>query len=402
MTLCFFISLILLQSALACVGQTQGAQSVNHSRRDVKRHADRSSPGGEIHFSSFAFLRSYLGREGPNFLGLEGEPSAGFDYLAKAELFGLESAATVKFEMVDARGRVIQPLGFSKSNNAVDDGEFVGLVKVPAQPFRIKVTGTHLRGGIYEQVYRKLFQPTNRPLQEPLLPPGFPREQAQRIRDALKEQERQMKAEYEKKIGTHNNGVIVLPRIQVSNVTYEPYLSDTGNLLGIRLRYNIEYSADGDYAHSLQVIPDYRDANMRGLVEMQVVNERVNPIPSPPSYATPNIHVDLKTLVKYGSAAWFGSGVVYQFTIDLVPDFVGQNATKTKFCVDEVHYQQKVKSRQAWEHMKASGAHVSYKISMNQVHYGGDTGPWLPPKTFYEGFLKEGAVRCKPYKNIHF
>jgi hypothetical protein len=220
--------------------------------------------------------------------------------------------------------------------------------------------------------------------------------------DALKEQERQMKADFERKLSTDKNGVIMLPRIRVSEVTYEPYFSDMGNPLGIRLRYDIEYSTDGDYAHSLQVIPDYRDADLRGLVEMQVVNERVDPIPSPPSYATPNIHVDLKTLVKYGSSAWYRGGVAYQFVIDLVPDFVGQNATKTKFCVDEAHYRQKVKSPQAWEDMKTNGAPVTYQIFMNQVDYSGDTGPSLPPKAFYAGFLKEGAVRCKPYKNIHF
>ncbi len=206
----------------------------------------------------------------------------------------------------------------------------------------------------------------------------------------------------EKELSKHPDGVIVMPRVQVSDVTYEPYISDKGNPLGIRLRYALRFSANGDYAHSLQVFPDYKEANLRGLVEMQVINESIDPRPDPPSYATPNIHVDLETLVNYGSHAWYRGGVVYHFVVDLVPDFVGQNATKTKFCVDEMHYQQKVKTRQVWEAMKASGASRAYRILMRQVDYGGDTDPSLPPKTFYEGFVREGAVRCKPYKNIHF
>ena len=402
MRLYFLAPFILLLSAPSCVGQAPGAGSANDSRRHVRRHADPPPPGTAIELSGFEFLRAYFGREGPNFSGLEGEPSAGVEYLAEAELFGQEAAATAKFEMVDELGGVIQPLRFSKSSNSLDEGDFFGLVRVPPQPFRVKVSGTDVSGAAYESFYGRLFRPTNRPPEPPLLPPGLPPAQAKMIGEALKEQERQAKARFERESGKHEDGVIVLPRARVSEVTYEPYTSGKGNPLGIRLRYDIEYSADGDYAHSLQVFPDYKEADLRGLVEMQVVNESVDPRPAPPSYATPNIHVDLEALVKYGSAAWYRGGVVYHFVIDLVPDFVGQNATKSKFCVDEAHYQQKVKTRQAWEGMKASGGHVAYRIFMRQTDYGGDTGPTLPPKTFYEGFLREGAVRCKPYKNIYF
>ena len=44
-------------------------------------------------------------------------------------------------------------------------------------------------------------------------------------------------------------------------------------------------------------------------------------------YATPQIYVDLKTLVQYGEEAWYKGGLVYHFTIKLSPNFVGQNAT---------------------------------------------------------------------------
>ena len=61
----------------------------------------------EIEFFSFEFERPYLGREGPNFTELEGEPSAGAQYLATAELFREDAVSTAKFELVDEDGRVI-------------------------------------------------------------------------------------------------------------------------------------------------------------------------------------------------------------------------------------------------------------------------------------------------------
>src|ERR1041384_2177125 len=73
-------------------------------RFNLKRRADA------VTLFSFKFLSPYLGREGPNFTELEGEPSAEAQYLANAELFGQEAVSTTKFELVDEGGTVIQLL----------------------------------------------------------------------------------------------------------------------------------------------------------------------------------------------------------------------------------------------------------------------------------------------------
>ena len=106
--------------------------------------------------------------------------------------------------------------------------------------------------------------------------------------------------------------------------------------------------------------------------------------------------------MKYGSEAFYKGGVVYHFTVNLVPDFVGQNANKTKFCVDEETYNNKSQSLRLWQRMKQDSRPISYRIFMYKLADGGDTEPFDPPKTYYDGFLKEGAVKCKPYKNIYF
>lgn len=90
------------------------------------------------------------------------------------------------------------------------------------------------------------------------------------------------------------------------------------------------------------------------------------------------------------------------FTVDLAPSFVGQNATKTKFCVAEDYYTYKSKPRRVWEELLASTSPVGYKIYLYKAGYAGETGPFHPPGSFYEGHRREGAVECKPYMNRNF
>lgn len=235
-----------------------------------------------------------------------------------------------------------------------------------------------------------------------MLPPDLTPDNAKRITAALTEMEKQTLAKFETRANKNPSGVFVMPRVEISNMTYQSFVSPQGNKLGIKLSYDIRFSVDGDFAHSIQVFPNYQDYDRRSLVGMEVLSEEITPKPAPPSYATPDIHVDLNTLVKYGSEAWYKGGVVYHFTINLIPDFVGQNATKTKFCVDEKHYENKAASLRVWQRMKLESNPVEYRIFLSGMSDGGDTEPFAPPKVFYDGFIKEGAVKCKPYKNIYF
>ena len=219
---------------------------------------------------------------------------------------------------------------------------------------------------------------------------------------ALVELEKQALAKLAERASKNPDGVIVMPRIEISNVMLQSFASERGNKLGMLLSYDMRFSVDGDYAHSLQVFPFYEDDDKRGLIEMSVLSEEINPKPEPPSYATPQIYFDLKTLVKYGSEAWYQGGVVYHFTIKLIPNFVGQNANHSKFCVDEQGFRTNPKSLQLWQEMKQDQKPIAYRIFMYPLAWGGETEPFDAPKVFYDGFLKEGAVKCLPYKNVNF
>jgi hypothetical protein len=355
----------------------------------------------EIDFLSFEFKRPYLGYEGPNFTELVGEPSAGVQYLATAQLFAEEAISTAKFELIDQDGQVLQLLHFFKQDNSLENAHFVGSAKIPERPFRITVSGMGVDGEPYRRVFERLFRPTKRPPAPPILP-RLKRGDAKRITAALIELEKQALAKLEERAQKSPDGVIVMPRIEISNATHGSLISERGNKLGMLLSYDIRFSTDGDYAHSLQVFPFYHDVDMRGLIDLEVLSEEINPKPEPPSYATPQIHVDLNTLVKDGSHAWYKGGVVYHFTIKLVPNFVGQNADKTKFCVYEEQFQSNPKSLQLWQRMKQDTRPIAYRIFMHPLAWGGETEPFDPPKTYFDGFLKEGAVKCQPYKNINF
>jgi len=393
----FIFALLLVLRVIPCHGQS--AVLGDDAARPVERF---TSPlrARDVQFSSLEFQQLQLAREtGVAFTRLDEQPSAGAHYLVKAQLFGQQVVATAKFELVDAGGRVIQLLHMSKSDNSLDYGQYTGFAKVPSQRFRVAVSGIGLDGKRYRRVYSVLFRPTKRPPAPPRLPPKLPPAEETKIAATLKaigQQAQQAITNMEKNVSKHPDGVIVMPRVEASNVTYESFMSEKDNRLGIRLRYDLRFSVNGNYAHYLQVFPDYEDDNVRGLVNMEVIDEKIDPKPEPPSYATPDDYVDLNTLVRSGSDGWFKAAVVYHFSVDLAPNFIAQNASKTKFCIDDDQFKDSVESQRAWEAMKASRALVKYSVFIHKMDWGGETQLFYPPTMFYDGFLKEGALKCKP------
>jgi len=349
----------------------------------------------EIEFFSFEFQRPSLGREGPSFTDLQGEPSAGAQYLATAQLFREEAVSTAKFELIDQDGQVLQLLHFFKQDNSLENAHFFGSAQIPERPFLVAVSGIGIDGEPYRRVFERLFRPTRRRPAPQIIPNLTPGE-TRKLATALKAMEEEALAKLDERARKNPDGVIVMPRIEISNMTHQSFASGRGNKLGMLLSYDIRFSTDGDYAHSPHVFPFYQDDDMRGLIDMQVLGEEIDPQPGPPSYATPDIHVDLNTLVKYGSEAWYKGGVVYHFSIKLIPSFVRQNPKETKFCVDEEGFKTNLKSLELWQTMKRDPRPVAYRIFLYPLAWGGETEPFDPPKVYYDGFLKEGSVTCLP------
>jgi len=380
---------------------TSAAARRASAARPLRRLTDSLSRASEIKLFSFEFQRVYLGHEGPNHTRIEGEPSAGAQYIVRANIFRQEAIRTMKFELVDVNNRVIGLLHFFKSNNSPEDGDYVGLVDVPSHPFRVMVSGTDVNDTPYQRIFPRLFRPTRRPPATPLIPPGFPPARAKEIRQMLEAIDKQARAQFADESKRRPDGVIVIPRIEVSNFTYEPFLSPMGNLLGMRLKYDMRFSADGNYAHSFHAFPLYTDIDFRGKVEMKVFRESIEPRPERPT-TDPNIWHDPNTLILHGSEAGYRADTTYHFVVDLIPDYVFQNAAKTKFCVYNLKFKESIKAQNVWRVIKASSRPVRYRVSMQKADFDGDTEDFHPLKAFTDSFLSEGAEDCKPYANSNF
>ena len=357
--------------------------------------AARAPAATRISFLRFDFQEPYFGREGPNYHAIKDEPAAGVQQFAQASIYGQEAIAGVKFEMVDETGNVIQTLHFIKTDNSPEEGEYLGMVDVPHQPFRIIASGQYVNGAPFRAVNRRLFRPDAHLAPALAFPADMPPQNAQQLRAWVEAMDKQAQAQFEEARRTHPDGTIPAPRAGVSNVTYEPFVSRYGNLLGIRVRFDIQFSADGYHALSPHVFPVYQAFKWRGEVTMKVQNESITPLPQ-----TQNA-VDPKALLRYNAAAYYKGGVAYHAVVDMVPDYVIYNVDNSRTCIYNYKFQSSGQIA-TWDGIRASTAPIKYRVDLNGADFQGETDPFYPQRNFYENFLKEGAVDCGPTPTNRF
>jgi hypothetical protein len=338
-----------------------------------------------IDLYTFEFKEPYFGREGPSYSAIKGEPSKRARQMAEARLSGQGGVSTAKFEAIDASGNALKVLHLFKVTDALDDDEYLGFVDVPDQPFRVMVSGQDIRGAPYGRVFDYLFRP-----KDDLPTP------AALFTKLMLEQERRYKAEFEAKRRANPDGVIVLPRMQVTNVMHEPYRSASGNTLGIRLSYDVQFSKAAVYSMTPSVAPFFENVDFRGSVGMKVAAETINPKPeSGQEQYSPGFH-------GFIMPAQYKTGVVYHFVVDMVPDYAIQNAARTKYCIYNRKFQISTKESGVWETLKTQDVPVRYLVSIQSVNFHGETQALYSQKSFYEGFLREGAQDCGPSPSFNF
>ena len=361
----------------------------------VKRTTTAQPSARDIVFHSFDFQIIYFGREGPNYKSLRAEPSKKAQQLAKASIFDQPAIGSIKFEIIDEDGSTLQLLHFVKTSHIASDGEYFGLVTVPEVPFRVKVSGNDIDGNLYVRVFGHLFHPKDQPPPAPQLPLGAPLDTAKVLKSLEAEDER-TKARYAKEAETNPQGVIVIPRIQVLSVNYSSFLSANGNPLGIRIRYEARFSQNGAYSPSPFIFPVYEDYDLRGSVEMRVIHETIEPAPEVQySFQMPD-------LLKFDTAASYTAGVTYHFTVDLVPDYIIQNATKDKFCIYVKKFGGSQKMQAIWDNLRSNGAPIKYRVEIRNSDFKGETDPFHSQKSFLASFVTEGAQDCGPNPNVNF
>src|SRR4051794_36745060 len=103
-----YIALLLGCLALACTANAQ------NYRGEAVPVVTRLYP---IEFSRLRFLTVAFGREGPMDVPLSTSVAAGRQYFVEADIFGIESAATIRFDLVDSGGRALQTIAMWKESD---------------------------------------------------------------------------------------------------------------------------------------------------------------------------------------------------------------------------------------------------------------------------------------------
>jgi hypothetical protein len=379
------VSLLLVMLVL-CAGIV-GAQSYRGEANTIIHRAD------PVEFLRIRFLTFAFGREGPMDAPAPMPPVGDREYFVAADVFGIESAATIRFEIVDINGRSLQTITMWKQSDSSTDGEFNGFVKIPTQPFRFAVNGTNTSKQMFRSVFNTLFQPAaTGPVEQVILPSGVSPDQRRQLQSLLDEYRRQLHTRAARTAVDHPDGVITLSRAIVSRISYEPLDSSSGLPIGLRLRYSIQFPARQTIVATPHVFPVYQATSWRGIVSMKALGGTIDP---PPQFAGAQ---SLQDVILYGAAATYQPGSTYKFTIDLVPDYVLQGTQTRRFCL----YEQKFTNRAVWDALIASEADVPYSLSIPDTETTATVPAFLPQRTFYKNFIAGGAFDCGPVPNLRF
>ena len=341
----------------------------------------------------FRFLTFAFGHEGPMDTPLSTRPVSGRQYLAEADVFGIESVATIRFELVDTANRPLQTPAFWKTSDGADDGEFYAFVTVPGQPFRVAISGTILGGAPFRSVSAPLVQPSaSGPVERPVLPPGVDAAQRAQLEQMVNAYRQDLQTRGARAAIDHPGGVIALPRVEVSPIAYEPLTGMSGAAIGLRLRYSMRFPSARTIVAVPLVFPVYQQPTWRGRVEMKPLAGTIAPAPQMVGVQS------LQDVIVYRAGATYQAGITYSFAVDLVPDYVFQGTLTGRFCL----YEQKFSNRTLWDAIRASPTPIPYSVSISDTDTTARIPLAYPQQTFYQSFVAIGAFDCGPGANIRF
>jgi hypothetical protein len=377
--------------ATPSAAQTIGSPFSAGDARLVKRLANPAGRAADINLLSFEFQQPYYGFEGPGLFPIDGEPSQGARYIVTAKVYGDKSVATAAFSAVDERGTVMQSIRMMRDPHASGTSDLVGLMVVPDRPFRIVMAGAAVEGVEYRRTYKRLFRPTQDLPAVRRLPPDVPADLAQHMTQTADEAARQAIDRIESQLANHPEEAALMPRSNISNVAYAPLFSAAGRPMGLRVTYEAEFSQDGYFDPALRAVPDYQNAEWRGLVDMHAVDGRIEPLPA--EVGAPQ---QRPSILAYGAGYQYQANTTYRFTADLIPDFIIQNEAKTRFCIytrkDEI-YESGTK-RAVWAALLTRDSPVNYKVFIGDRDFTGTIDGFFAPGTLRASFAAEGAQDC--------
>ncbi len=279
----------------------------------------------------------------------------------------------VNFLLVNEQNEIIAPLRF-RQNDYSNPTNFVVLIEVPAQPSRVMVRGREQSGSSFQRIYPQLIVPTVTASATPETAPPVAVPSAATQQESL---ERMSEGDYR------------IIRAQVVSYTDEMLLTDSGNPVGIRLRYSVRFPVDGYYAPLPNLYPERIGNGYTGALSLRLIRSSVAPLPE---------GVTQPQQVLYAGRTIYKRDQPYEFTVDLVPNYVIYNEQQKKYCLQSRAFSQG-DMRERFEREVKGETRLRYRFSISGTDYDGRqptlTEKGYAPGVWYASLLKEGALECQ-------
>lgn len=279
----------------------------------------------------------------------------------------------VNFMLVNEQNEIIGPLRFRQGDFS-NPTNFLVLIEVPAQPARVMVRGREQSGSTFQRIYPQLIVPTVTASATPETAPppgGQPPNMQQEAAERLSE------------------GEYRIIRAQVISYNDEMLLTEGGNPVGIRLRYSVRFPVDGYFSPLPNLYPERIGNGYTGALSMRLIRSSVSPLPE---------GLTQPQQVLYAGRSIYKRDQPYEFTVDLVPNYVIYNEQQKKYCLQSRAFSQGDMRERFEREVKGEGR-IRYRFSISGTDYDGRqptlTEKSYAPGVWYASLQKEGVVECQ-------
>lgn len=300
------------------------------------------------------------------------QPVRGSKHQAQVYVSGF-NIDKIEFLLVSEQGEIIAPLKLRQSDFS-NPYNYTLLLDVPDLPFRILARGSDLNGKRFQRVFFWLVRPAavetvnaqpDVPIAGTAAPPA---------------------ADWDKNA---ISGEYKIVRAQVVEWSDELLLSEKGNPIGLRLKFAIRFPVDGQYSPYPQAFPERITSAYTGALSLRVHRSTVEPLPE---------GLQQPQQMFFSGRPAFKSGVVYRFSVDLIPSYANYNDQKKSFCLMTKSYNQQG-IRERFEREVTSATRFRYRLSFSGTDLEGRT-PVLTENTYspavwHRGFIKDGVTECQ-------
>lgn len=345
---------------------------------------------GDIEFVAFDFQRPQPAHGGVFLFEIQGEPGAGVRYPVEANIGGEEAIATATFDVLADDGTIIQPLPIARGDRS-GLSQFIGMMTVPSQPFRILLSGHSVDGRPFRLVYPRLFRPGKGSLDIPPDAPVPPEYAGQRR--LMEEAAKTQLVDAERFVAANATIPLVMPRLAISKVMYAPLSSAAGRPIGVRVTYDVEFSQAGEYDPRLTVYAGNPEESGTGA--MRVVNSSLEPLPrlahAPGELAGTN-HRD--SVLAYGADFLYEARTIYHFSVDLVPGFIAPGSGGSPACIWRDGFRTARDPETAFASLLAREGPTTYRVSIGRRTFEGLIEKFAGEGMLYRSFVAEGVPDC--------